>query len=129
MIGFRNRIHDLEERVATERQMLAQALEEYAASARLSVRNRAVSPASLFLVAGAGFMVGQVMKRKPPSPRMVEVKPAAPRWRGLLAGVLMSAARVAYSNPRAIAELMQRVKSARSASRRDSYRYRAQEPA
>lgn len=128
MIGFRTRIHDLEQRVATEREMLAQAMEEYADNARLRLRNRAVSPASLFLVAGAGFMVGQVLKRKPSPRRTVEIKPAAPPWRGLLAGALMSAARVAYSNPRAIAELMQRIKSSRSASRRDSYRYRAQEP-
>jgi hypothetical protein len=129
MIGFRDRIQDLEARVATEREMFAQALEDYASSARTRVRDRAVSPTSLFFVAGAGFLVGQILKRKPRPPKTVEVKATAPRWGGLLAGALMSAARVAYSNPRAVSELMQRIKSARSAPRRDSYRYRTQEPA
>jgi hypothetical protein len=128
MIGFRDRIHDLEVRVATERVMFAQSLEDYTSSARTRVRNRAVSPTSLFLVAGAGFLVGQVLKRKPRRAKPVEVKATAPRWGGLLAGALMSAARVAYSNPRAVSELMQRIKSARSAARSDSYRYRVQEP-
>jgi hypothetical protein len=127
MKRFKDRIHALEARLASEREMFAQALEDYAANARARVRDRAVSPASLFLVAGAGFVVGQMLKRNPPA-KAADAN-SRRRWGGLLAGALMSAARVASSHPGALVQFMQRIRAHRAtrASGRFTGSYRSEE--
>jgi len=116
MKRYRERIHDLEARVASERETFAQAVEDYAAAARTRMRDRAVSPGSLLAVVGAGFIVGQVLKRRPPTiiKKTTETKNGF-RWSGLLAGAAMSAARLASSNPGALVQIMQRIRSAKQA--------------
>ena len=115
MKRYRERIHDLEARVASERETFAQAVEDYAAAARTRMRDRAVSPGSLLAVAGVGFVVGQVLKRRPPTIKKSTETKTGFRWSGLLAGAAMSAARLASSNPGALVQIMQRIRSARQA--------------